>query len=71
MKGDKWQGGWIFKGKWGDFTVKLYAVIEWVVYYLIPMIALIYFYGKVIKSSRQTIQHQDRTTSAATQKVNN
>ena len=34
------------------------------------MIALIYFYGKVIKYSRDTIQRQDRTTSAVTQRVN-
>ena len=70
MKGDDREDGWIFTGKWGEITVKLYAVIEFVVYYSIPMIALIYFYGKVIKYSRDTIQRQDRTTSAVTQRVN-
>ena len=69
MKDNQCQGGWIFKGKWGDFTVKLYAAIEFVVYYIIPMIALIYFYGKVIKCSRDSLKRQDKTTSAATQKV--
>ena len=41
MKGDECEDGWIFTGKWGEITVKLYAVIEFVMYYSIPMIALI------------------------------
>ena len=69
MKNGQCEDGWIFEGKWGDFTVKLYAIVEFVVYYLVPMGALFYFYGKVIKLSRDTLQRKETTTSAATQKV--
>ena len=69
MNGDECEAGWVIKGKWGEITSNMYGVFEFIVHYLIPMIALIFFYGKVIKSSKKALQQQDRTTSAATQKV--
>ena len=69
MNSGKCEPGWVIQGKWGEITSKGYAVLEFFVYYLFPISALIYYYGKVIKSSRKAIQQQERTTSAATQKV--
>ena len=69
MNGNECEPGWVIKGKWGEITSNMYGVFEFIVHYLIPMVALMFYYGKVIRSSKQTLQKQDRTTSAATQKV--
>ena len=69
MKDGECEDGWIFEGKWGDFSVKLYAVLDTIVYYIFPMIALFYFYGKVIRCYRNALKSKESTTSAATQKV--
>ena len=69
MNGNECEAGWVIKGRWGDITSNMYGVFEFIVHYLIPMGALIFYYGHVIKSSKKALQCQDRTTSAATQKV--
>ena len=61
--------GWLITGRWHDFTSKMYSVFEFVVHYLVHAVALIYFYGKVILTSRKALLNQADTTSSATQKV--
>ncbi len=63
--------GWVITGKWSEITSKMYCVFEFVVHYLFHSVALIYFYGKVIMTSRKALHEQSDTTSSATQKVIN
>ena len=69
MQGNVCAAGWVIKGKYSKITSQLYAVFEFVVHYLVHMIALIYLYGKVIRVSNQMLQRQETTTSVNTQKV--
>ena len=69
MEGSTCVVGWVIKGKWADLTAKLYAIFEFLVHYLVHMIALIFLYGKVIYVSKKTLSSTEATTSAATQKV--
>ena len=69
MEGDICVGEWAIKGKYGKLTSNIYGVFEFVVHYLVHMVALIYFYWKVIRESKKMLQKQEHTTSANTQKV--
>ena len=69
MEGDICVGEWAIKGKYGKLTSNIYGVFEFVVHYLVHMVALIYFYGKVIRESKKMLQKQEHTTSANTQKL--
>ena len=69
MEGNTCVGGWVIKGKYGKLTSNMYGVFEFIVHYLIHMVALIFFYGKVIRESKKMLQKQEDTTSANTQKV--
>ncbi len=69
MDGDKCVAGWIIEGKWGEVTSKMYAIFEFIVHYVIPLISLVYLYGKVIWTSNQALTGNEDTTSRATQKV--
>ena len=69
MNGHLCEAGWVIKGRIGEITSNMYGVFEFIVHYLIPMAALIYYYGQVIRKSKEAIKQQERTTSAATQKV--
>ena len=69
MEGEECQGGWLIKGKWAKLTSNMYAVFEFLVHYLIHIVALIFLYGKVINTSKKTLNQLESTTSAATQKV--
>ena len=64
----KCEPGWVLKGKWGEIASKGSPILGFFVYYLFPISALIYYYGKVIQSSRRALKQRDETTSAATQK---
>ena len=61
--------GWAIKGKYSKLTSNMYGVFEFVVHYLVHLIALMILYGKVIKVSKKVINNQKDTTSSATQKV--
>ena len=69
MDGDTCVAGWIVKGKWAQITANMYAGFEFIVHYIVHMVALVYFYGKVIKTSKKALSNNENTTSAATQKV--
>ena len=69
MEGNTCIVGWVIKGKWADLTAKLYAAFEFLVHYLVHMIALIFLYGKVIYVSKKALNSTETTTSTATQKV--
>ena len=69
MKGNTCVAGWVIKGKYSKITSQMYAVFEFMVHYLVHMIALIFLYGKVIRVSKRMLQKQEDTTSANTQKV--
>ena len=60
--------GWAIKGKYAKLTSNMYGVFEFVVHYLVHMIALVILYGKVIEVSKKVIKSQKDTTSSATQK---
>ena len=70
MDGNICVAGYI-TGKYTKLLFNIEAVFEFVVHYLVHMICLIYFYGKVIRTSNRVMKKQDETTSANTQKVNN
>ena len=70
MDGDICVAGWVIKGKYAKLTSNLYGVFEFVVHYLVHMIALLILYGKVIQVSRKVMKREDDTTSSNTQKVN-
>ena len=69
MRGDTCVAGWVIEGKYSKITSQMYAVFEFMVHYLVHMIALIFLYGKVIRVSKRMLQKQENTTSANTQKV--
>ena len=69
MDGGICVAGWAIKGKYAKLTSNMYGVFEFVVHYLVHMIALVILYGKVIKVSKKVIKSQEDTTSSATQKV--
>ena len=69
MEGNVCVVGWVIKGKWADLTAKLYSLFEFLVHYIIHMIALMFLYGNVISVSRKALSSNESTTSAATQKV--
>ena len=69
MDGGICVAGWAIKGKYAKLTSNMYGVFEFVVHYLVHMIALVILYGKVIKVSKKVIKSQKDTTSSATQKV--
>ena len=69
MDGDSCVAGWAIKGKYAKLTSNMYGVFEFVVHYLVHMIALVILYGKVIIMSNEVISKQRDTTSSATQKV--
>ena len=69
MNGNECEAGWVIRGRWAKLTSNMYGVFEFVVHYLIPMVCLIFFYGKVIRQSRAALKTREDTTSAATQKV--
>ena len=69
MKGDYCVAGWVIKGKYAKITSQMYAVFEFIVHYLVHMIALVFLYGKVIRVSKRMLRKQEDTTSANTQKV--
>ena len=69
MEGEECQGGWLIKGKWAKLTSNMYAVFEFLVHYIIHITALVFLYGKVINTSKKTLNKLESTTSAATQKV--
>ena len=71
MEGNECQAGWVIKGKWATLTANMYGVFEFIVHYLIHVVALIFLYGKVIKTSNKALHQLNNTTSAATQKVQN
>ena len=49
----------------------MYGVFEFVVHYLVHLIALGILYGKVIRTSKKVLKRRDDTTSTVTQKVPN
>ena len=49
MNGNECEPGWVIKGKLGEITSNMYGVFEFIVHYLIPMVALVFYYGKVIR----------------------
>ena len=67
--GDTCVGGWVIKGKYAKLTSNMYGVFEFIVHYLVHMVALVFFYGNVIRESKKMLQKQEDTTSANTQKV--
>ena len=69
MDGDQCVSGWVIKGKYSKLTSNMYGVFEFVVHYLVHMIALVLLYGKVIRTSNKVLKRQDDTTSTNTQKV--
>ena len=69
MDGGICEAEWAIKGKYAKLTSNMYGVFEFVVHYLVHMIALVILYGKVIKVSKKVIKSQKDTTSSATQKV--
>ena len=58
MEGNTCVGGWVIKGKYGKLTSNMYGVFAFVVHYLIHMVALIFFYGKVIRESRRCFRNK-------------
>ena len=71
MEGDECKAGWLIRGKYAKLTSNLYGVFEFVVHFLVHMIALVILYGKVITASRRIMKNPNDTTSSATQKVSN
>ena len=69
MEGDECKAGWLIRGKYAKLTSNLYGVFEFVVHYLVHMIALVILYGKVVTTSRTVMKNPTGTTSSATQKV--
>ena len=65
MQGNVCVAGWVASKLLAD----IYAVFEFVVHYLVHMVAFIFLYGKVIRLSSKVLKRQDDTTSEATQKV--
>ena len=47
MDGGICVAGWAIKGKYAKLTSNMYGVFEFVVHYLVHMIALVILYGKV------------------------
>ena len=47
MEGDICVGEWVIKGKYGKLTSNIYGVFEFVVHYLVHMVALIYFQVRI------------------------
>ena len=69
MVDGKCEFGWAVKGKYSQLTFNIEAITEFFVHYVFHMIALVYFYGKVIRISNKTMNKKADTTSANTQKV--
>ena len=62
-------GGWVIKDEYARLTANIYGVLEFIVHYLVHMIALLYLYGKIIRTSNKVLKRRDDTTSTNTQKV--
>ena len=70
MEGSGMSGAeWLIKGKWAKLTSNMYGVFEFLVHYLVHMVTLVFLYGKVINTSKKTLNKLESSTSAATQKV--
>ena len=69
MDDNKCIAGWVIKRKYAKLTSNMYGVFEFIVHYLVHMIALVFLYGKVIRTSNKVLKRQDDTTSTNMQKV--